>query len=203
MVTTMNAPHLPPELREAKASLRERMRVCIRAVTPERWAEASSAVCARILDLTEYRLARVVMLYHPTHRELSLRGVAEACLRTGRTVCLPRANWITGQLQPAILGAWGEDLTEPIRGIREPLPAAAAMAPARLDLVVVPGVAFDGHGGRLGRGAGFYDRFLAGIRAYTVGVCLDEQVVEHVPMGEGDRRLHAVVTPTRTIVRED
>jgi 5-formyltetrahydrofolate cyclo-ligase len=200
MVRTMNA---PTDLREAKATLRERMRACIRAVTPEHWATASSAVAARILDLTEYRLARVVMLYHPTHRELCLRPVAEACLRTGRPVCLPRANWISGLLQPAVLGAWGEELSEPVRGIREPIPAAAAIAPARLDLVVVPGVAFDIHGGRLGRGAGFYDRFLAGIRAYAVGVCLDEQVVEHVPMGDADTRLHAVVTPTRTLVRAE
>ncbi|MDX2131746.1 MAG: 5-formyltetrahydrofolate cyclo-ligase [Planctomycetota bacterium] len=194
------------DLREAKVALRERVRATVREVTPERWAEASSAVCARILELTEYRLARVVMLYHPTQRELSLRGVAEACLRTGRTVCLPRANWITGQLQPARLCAWGEGLSEPVRGIREPLPAAAAVAPSRIDLVVVPGVAFDACGGRLGRGSGFYDRFLAGaggcMRGYKVGVCLDEQVVESVPMGAADTRLDAVVTPTRVLVRQ-
>lgn len=81
MVTTMAHPNA---LLEAKAALREVMRGVIRATTPEAWAEASSAVCAHLLTLAEYRDARVVMLYYPTARELNLRAVAEACQRTGR-----------------------------------------------------------------------------------------------------------------------
>ncbi|GJQ29187.1 MAG: 5-formyltetrahydrofolate cyclo-ligase [Phycisphaerae bacterium] len=189
-------------LLEAKAALRERMRAAVRAVSPEQWVQASSAVCAHVLTLPAYRDARVVMLYHPTSRELNLRGVAEACARTGRLVCLPRANWANGELQAARIASWGEGLTEPKRGIREPLPEAAVVPPREIDLVLVPGVSFDAVGGRVGRGAGFYDRFLRTVRAFKAGVALDEQVVEHVPMGEGDVRLDAVVTPTRVLVRE-
>ncbi|CAG0996043.1 5-formyltetrahydrofolate cyclo-ligase [Phycisphaerales bacterium] len=188
-------------LRQAKAALRERMRGVIRAITPERWAAASSEVCAHILEMPEYRDARVVMMYHPTSREINLRGVAEACERTGRTVCMPRVIWATMELQPARMVKWGEGLTEPRNGIREPLPEAALLPASQIDLVVVPGVSFDPRGGRLGRGAGFYDRFLSTTRARKIGVCLDEQIVDDVPMGEGDVRLDVVVTPMREFRR--
>lgn len=185
----------------AKAALRERMREVVRAVTPEDWAVASSAVCGHVLLLPAYRDARVVMLYHPTARELNLRSVAEACFRTGRTVCLPRANWATGELQAARIPSWGEGLTEPKRGIREPLPEAALVQTREIDLVLVPGVSFDVSGGRVGRGAGFYDRFLRTTRAFKAGVALDEQVVGHVPMSDQDVRLDAVVTPAGVVGR--
>jgi 5-formyltetrahydrofolate cyclo-ligase len=73
---------------------------------------------------------------------------------------------------------------------------------ADLDLVVVPGLGFDEAGGRLGRGGGFYDRFLArpGLKAWKVGVGLDEQVVGPVPRDAWDVGLDALVTPTRTLV---
>ncbi len=188
-------------LKEAKSLLRERMRTVIRSTPQERWAVASAAVCDRIFDLPAWRNASTVMLYHPTQRELSMRNLAEAAWRTGRSICLPRAVWASGELQPARIANWGEGLTEPKRGIREPLPAALAIPPHQIDLVVVPGVSFDPLGGRVGRGAGFYDRFLATVRAFKVGVCLDEQIADTVPMGENDVRLDAVVTPTRTFSR--
>lgn len=195
MVTTMES------LREAKAGLRERMRGAVRNVDAPGWAEASSAVCASVLLLEAYRNARVVMMYHPTSRELSLRSVGEACWRTGRRVCLPRAEWTTGVLHVHSIRGWEEGLGEPRRGIREPVATLAGVPYGEIDLVLVPGVAFDSRGGRIGRGAGFYDRFLSLVRAVKVGVCLDAQVVDEVPMGEGDVRLDWVVTPTRVFQR--
>ncbi|MBP9903534.1 MAG: 5-formyltetrahydrofolate cyclo-ligase, partial [Verrucomicrobia bacterium] len=69
----------------------------------------------------------------------------------------------------------------------------------RLDLVLVPGVAFDPRGGRLGRGQGYYDRLLAGVRGTKCGVAFDEQIVDAVPVGPLDIRLNCILTPTRWI----
>jgi 5-formyltetrahydrofolate cyclo-ligase len=78
------------------------------------------------------------------------------------------------------------------------------LAPAQLDVVLVPGVAFDATGGRLGRGGGFYDRFLTQIRdqlgVTIAGVCFDEQIVDSVPMHAHDVRVGMILTPTRTLV---
>jgi 5-formyltetrahydrofolate cyclo-ligase len=69
-------------------------------------------------------------------------------------------------------------------------------------LILVPGVAFDLHGGRLGRGKGYYDRLLKELRGTTCGVAFDQQVVEAIPVEPHDVRLDHVLTPTRWIERK-
>jgi 5-formyltetrahydrofolate cyclo-ligase len=81
--------------------------------------------------------------------------------------------------------------------VREPVAGCPVVAMNRLDLALVPGLAFDARGHRLGRGKGFYDRLLAGFPGRTVGVAFDFQVVAQVPVEPHDIALNAVVTPTR------
>ena len=83
--------------------------------------------------------------------------------------------------------------------MREPAAHCAEVPLNRLDLVLVPGVAFDARGGRLGRGKGFYDRLLAAVRGTKCGVAFDEQIVDAVPNGPLDIRLNCILTPTRLI----
>ena len=73
------------------------------------------------------------------------------------------------------------------------------------DVVLAPGLAFDLQGRRLGRGAGFYDRFLPKLRndAFVVGLCYEEQIVEQTPVDNLDFRVHAVATPNRIVVVKD
>lgn len=95
------------------------------------------------------------------------------------------------------------DLTSGAFGIREPLPNPTRLvAPDAFDLVLVPGLAFDLNGGRLGRGAGFYDRFLATLPKTTrlIGVALDEQIVEKTPRDAFDLPVDALATPSRFVL---
>ncbi len=88
-------------------------------------------------------------------------------------------------------------LKQGVYGIMEPDPEKAEEADVSLlEAVVVPGVAFDRHGGRMGYGGGFYDRFLAGLDRlpFLVGVGFSMQVVEHVPLEPHDIRLDGIVT---------
>lgn len=94
-------------------------------------------------------------------------------------------------------------LTSGAFGIWEPLPVSERLVPAaRFDVVLVPGLAFDLNGGRLGRGAGFYDRFLASVSPQTrlVGVAFDEQIVEKTPRDAFDLPVDALATPERLVV---
>jgi 5-formyltetrahydrofolate cyclo-ligase len=84
-------------------------------------------------------------------------------------------------------------------GIREPVAACAELTLNRLDLILVPGVAFDLHGRRLGRGKGFYDRLLAVVRGTTCGAAFDEQIVGEIPVEPHDVHLNCILTPTRWI----
>jgi 5-formyltetrahydrofolate cyclo-ligase len=84
-------------------------------------------------------------------------------------------------------------------GIREPGEWCGEIELNRLDFTLVPGVAFDLQGRRLGRGKGFYDRMLAAVRGTTCGVAFDEQIVEEVPVEPHDTRVNCILTPTRWI----
>jgi 5-formyltetrahydrofolate cyclo-ligase len=84
-------------------------------------------------------------------------------------------------------------------GIREPAAACAEIPPANLDLLLVPGIAFDWRGNRLGRGKGFYDRLLSKTRGVKCGIAFEEQLVEKVPTGSRDARVDFVLTPERCV----
>jgi 5-formyltetrahydrofolate cyclo-ligase len=84
-------------------------------------------------------------------------------------------------------------------GVREPAAGGQVVPPGDLDLILVPGLAFDEHGRRLGRGGGHYDRFLAGLSSARVGVAFEVQLAPQVPAGPGDERVDAVATERRII----
>ena len=88
-------------------------------------------------------------------------------------------------------------------GIREPKAGCPEIPLERLGLILVPGLAFDLNGGRLGRGRGFYDRLLLQIRGVKCGIAFDEQIVEAVPMGKLDVRMDFILTPTRCVKVEE
>jgi 5-formyltetrahydrofolate cyclo-ligase len=149
------------------------------------------------------------MLFAPIAGELDLSPIILAARERGLLIYLPRSNWADRTMVAALAPTCDElgnftGLTSGRHGIREPGPEAPTLDAAKLDLVLVPGLAFDSRGGRLGRGAGFYDRFLADLRAQggratLVALALDTQIVEGLPMDRHDVYMDLVLTPTRTL----
>ena len=90
------------------------------------------------------------------------------------------------------------ELAEGTYGIREPVPEARAVEAPGPDLILVPGLAFDLRGGRLGKGKGFYDRYLAGVRGFRAGLAYDVQITDkNLPLDAHDQTMDAVVTDQR------
>lgn len=197
-----------PSQKEAKAAIRRQVRGALEALPGPELAERSRLACRRVMASAYFACARTVLLYAPLPGELDVTGLILDCLAQGRTVCLPRVDWDRIQMTPARIEAFPAGLVETRFGVREPGPGAPTVDVSDLDLVVVPGVAFDLRGGRLGRGAGFYDRFLAdrNVKAITIGVALEAQIVESLPMRPGgagkdpDARMDAVLTETRIVL---
>jgi 5-formyltetrahydrofolate cyclo-ligase len=186
----------PVDLVSQKKEMRRAVLAELRAMDPAALAKQSDAACATFITLDFFRRARTVMLYVPMEGEPRLTLLERACRDEGKTLCVPRTDWAGKALRPARV----ESLTDckaDERGVPQPPPGAAAVDLDRLDLIVVPGVAFDRSGMRLGRGGGFYDRFLAslGLRATLAAVALGPQLVERVPSEGHDRRLDAIVGP--------
>lgn len=188
-----------------KPELRAELKLTLSKLSPEAWRRGAEGVSARLGAVIDGVPARTVMFFFPIAGEVDVGAAAEGCLARGVRVCLPRADWDGRVITPRLVERWGENLSVGRFGIREPAESAPAVDLADLDLIVVPGLGFDAAGGRLGRGGGFYDRFLSrpGVRAWKVAVGLDEQVVVPplaIPREAWDVGMDALVTPTRTLV---
>ncbi len=134
----------------------------------------------------------------PAHCEAEAARLA-ACPQP--RICVPALNFTTRELWPAHVINWSNDLVLNRLGLREPLPSAPRVPINELDAVIVPALAFDLDRNRLGRGGGFYDRFLASLPPHipTIGVAFDSQILEAVPTDKHDQLVSMVVTDERTI----
>jgi len=138
----------------------------------------------------------------PFRSEWDSRGLARDVIASGRRLVLPRVDRDARELALHAIADLDADVAPGYVGIPEPRAACASVAPAEVDFVLVPGVAFDAQGRRLGYGGGFYDRLLPRLRpdAVLVAGAFDEQVVGAVPAASHDARVPLIVTPTRVIV---
>lgn len=190
------------DLAREKRGLRSRARVAVSAIPAAELERRSEMVCARLMEADFFVAAQTVMLYAPIAGEVDITPVLLLCLQSGRRACVARIDWAGRDLTPALVLDPVADFVQGPRGIREPSPEAPEVPIGHIDLVVTPGLAFDSAGGRLGRGAGFYDRFLArpGLRALACGAAFEAQIYPRVPMGPQDVPLHAVATEERIIL---
>jgi 5-formyltetrahydrofolate cyclo-ligase len=182
-----------------KESLRKEIRAQLKAMTPEHRATASGRACALLEQQAVWKKAEVIFFYAPLLEELDIWPLIGDSLAAGKTVALPRFDPTTQRYIACAIQDPAKDLSHGQFGIREAGAHCIAVPPNRLDLVLVPGVAFDLQGRRLGRGKGFYDQMLASVRGTTCGVAFDEQIVETIPVEPHDVHLNCILTPTRWI----
>ena len=178
------------EQRDRKAALRRSVRDARRSLpTPER-RQASEAIAARLRLLPELLTARVVLVYAASATEVDIEDAAEGLRSRGVRTLYPRVDGEDLALVPV---SRIEELVDGHRGIREPKGLAAD--PSIVDAVVVPGLAFDLRGWRLGQGGGHYDRLLPRIAdALRIGVAFTCQVVPQVPRDAHDIAMDLLVT---------
>jgi len=184
---------------ESKSALREQIRTRLKAMTAGERAVASEQACALLEQQSVWKNAKLIFFYAPMVNELDIWPLLVDSVAAGKTVALPRFDPATQRYVACQITDLVKDLNEGQFGIREPGGHCIAVPPNRLDLILVPGVAFDPHGRRLGRGKGFYDQLLAFVRGTTCGVAFDEQIVETIPVEPHDVQLNCILTPTRWI----
>ena len=178
-----------------KFMLRKSVRKKLAGLPPAVAHAKSMAASKRLLALPEFDRARVVMIYLPLPGELDVTPIALRGWQDQKVIVAPKTSWDDRHIIPLEIRSLETGLVTGNYGLREPADGEP-IPPAMLDLVIVPGLAFDRKGNRLGRGAGFYDRFLASphLRAVTVGMAWREQVVEKVPVKKNDIPVHMLVT---------
>lgn len=186
----------------SKSEIRKDVLKARQNMSAQEVAEKSRLIVGRILELAEYRRCRTLMAYIDFRHEVQMDGLIRAAMASGKRVAVPVTDVAGKRLTPSLLLDYPADLGPGTWGIMEPLPdRLRPLAPEELELVVVPGVAFDPRGNRLGYGGGFYDRFLPRTGPGTVYLApaFELQIRPEVYPGPHDCPVHLVVTEERVI----
>jgi 5-formyltetrahydrofolate cyclo-ligase len=185
----------------SKAELRQTITRALGALGPTARSEASRDAVSRLTALDAWRTARTVMFYMPLAREIDPAAAVEAALAARKRVLVPRIDIRARTMEAVTIESLDPSGFE-TDAIGTLTPRDGTVVPPDdIDLVVVPGMCFDESGWRLGRGAGYYDRFLRRLRpsAVRVGLAFDLQVLDEVPVEPHDVRMHYVVSEGRTL----
>ncbi len=188
---------LPSRRRQqAKRKMRELLSQKRRILTQEMVRENSDKVVALVEQLPAFQTAKTVLIYYPTRNEIDVLSLIKKYKRTktflfpvvhrrGMTACPYEGN------DKMHRGKFNipEPTTTPYEG--------------KIDLTIVPGLAFDTKGNRLGRGGGYYDRFISATKSQSllVGVGYDFQIVDKVPTNLFDKHMNYVISPTKGIIK--
>jgi 5-formyltetrahydrofolate cyclo-ligase len=195
-------PDAPLSPTAARAQIRRRVLAARDALTPAERRSKSALIHAALAGLEPVRRAATIMTYLHFRSEVETLPGLLAYLPAGCRLAVPLTLVAAQRLEIFLLSDPARQLRPGYCGIPEPDPARADLLdPGELDLVLVPGSAFDRRGGRLGYGGGYYDRFLAAAapQALRVGLAFDLQVVEPLPLLPHDQRLHYLVSESGVI----
>ena len=181
---------------DQKRALRLHIRECQQPFSPEARVKASLALCEQLRRQAVWQDAQCILLFSPLSDEPDIRPLLEEALSSRKVVALPRYDSQRREYEVCQVSSLA-DLRLAHFGIMEPKPDLPALKLNRLDFVLVPGVAFDATGRRLGRGKGYFDRLLAKVQGHKCGVAFEWQVVPAVPVDEHDVFLNSLLTPSR------
>lgn len=154
--------------------------------------EKSLAIAKTFLDCEIYKNAKTIMVYMPLGNEVDTSGIIASAFSDGKRIVVPVTDAETGEITPCAIEK-DETFQKGAFSILEPISKRIA-DPKQIDAVLVPGVAFDKKGGRVGFGKGCYDRFLKKIDALKIGLCYDFQLCEKTEEESHDIKMDFVIT---------
>ena len=181
-----------------KSTLRRRLRA-ERIRMPERVVrEKSLRIYRRLIDMPAYRLARRIACYVSVKNEVDTRRVIQNAIGGGKQVGVPVTREDGDMDFQAIAGL--SDVRPVHYGLREPVAdSPKVLLPHTIDLILVPGIAFDRRGYRIGLGGGYYDRFLVRTEAVRVGLSYGFQIIDRVPDEPHDVTIDWIITENEVI----
>ena len=179
----------------SKAAVRKHLREVLAALTETQRHQKSLNACSLVAASPEFAAARVVMLFLSTPHEVDTASLALKSWQAGKTVVVPKVSWDQRRMLPVEISSLNTNMTTTGPGVREPV-SGKPIPVDFIDLVIVPGLGFTANGHRIGRGMGFYDRFLAQpeFLGVSCGMGFEEQIVENMPVLDHDVPLSMLAT---------
>lgn len=184
---------------ELKQKYRQMMKTEIANLAPKDYRQFNEKIQDAFLQLDVVKNAEVIMIYYSIGNEVKTCKLIELMLADKKTVCLPICT-----PQKSLQAGKISNLTGLVKrpfNLYEPAPGSPIIEPSKIDLIVVPGLAFDRKGYRLGYGGGYFDRFLAKITlpTYKLGLSYDFQLIPDLPIEAHDIPIHGLLTEARML----
>lgn len=175
-----------------KKLLRARLKEAEKNISAEIRERENEFIFSSLISLSEFKNAKNIFTYCSTESEPDTLKFIDFALKMGKNISVPK---ITGNgMMAAAVIKHSDELIPDKFGILAPKNAAILMQKNDIDLVIVPGASFDRSGKRLGRGGGYYDRFLSETDAYSVGLIWSPLFLEHIPTEEHDIPVNCVIS---------
>jgi 5-formyltetrahydrofolate cyclo-ligase len=180
---------------QTKSAIRRNLREVLAQMSEATRHAKSLAACSLITASPEFAAAGCIMVYLSSPPEVDTASLALRAWQAGKTVVVPKVSWDQRRMLPIEINSLNTGLTTTGPGVREPI-AGNPMPLEFIDLVIVPGLGFTNTGYRIGRGMGFYDRFLAQSEflGLSCGLAYAEQVVSDLPILDHDVPLSMLAT---------
>jgi 5-formyltetrahydrofolate cyclo-ligase len=183
----------------SKNKLRSEIRAKLKNLPPQKRKLNSEKLCAILKEQSFFQNAASVLFFAPLPVEVDLWPLLEESFAAGKIVALPRFDSANQNYVAYRVHNLGGEIVSGRFSIREPHKNCVEISLRDIDLILVPGIAFDLRGHRLGRGKGFYDRLLQNFRGLKVGIAFDGQIVEKIPAEAHDVRMDFILTPARCL----
>lgn len=182
-------------LRDEKNALRDQYKAMRRALPPEEKAAMDRKITDRIRSLVSYRYVDTLLLYYPKSTEIDTLPLAKSALEAGKKVAFP-VTGENGRMEFRLVENLDSDLAPGKFGIPEPLPSCSLFEKNGRSsaLILVPALAFDKEGFRLGYGKGYYDRYLEDFIVTSVGLVYQDFIADRLPRGRFDQAVDLLVT---------
>ena len=192
------------EIREAKQELRDKIDKSIDALPEEERLQKMRAVEDRLFDFANFLEARIVLLYVNDKNEVDTQSILRKTFDYGKIVVLPVFQPDKPRIKLLKVDDPNRDLVEGPEGLLVPNPERCREVPLEcIDIAIIPSVAVDEKGGRLGAGDGYYDRLIPQLPVTTrkVSLALEDQVLPQIPAESHDKHVDIIITDKRTIYK--
>jgi 5-formyltetrahydrofolate cyclo-ligase len=174
------------------------------ALSKKQRAEKSAAIMRRLFEFANFLESKIVLFYLSHKSEVDTKPMIHKALALQKIIALPLIDGEKREIIPLKIDNLDRDTQPGYRGIREPISQRCKQIPVQqVNLAIIPGIAFDERGGRIGYGTGFYDRFIPNLDITTrkVALAFECQIVPQIPMEPHDRYTDIIITEKRIVYK--
>jgi 5-formyltetrahydrofolate cyclo-ligase len=192
------------DLREKKSEIRKTTLALRDGMTEKKRLKKSVEIMDRLFDFANFLEAKVVLFYMNVNSEVATEAMIRKAMEYEKGVVLPWIDQKAKGIVPIKVDDLSRDIQPGYRNIPEPIPQQCKVMPfEHIDLAIMPGIAFDERGGRIGHGTGFYDKLIPKLDVTTrkVALAFECQIVPQIPMEPHDRYIDIIITERRTIYK--